>query len=108
MNSPLFIKKDGRLIRVMPKDVVCIEADRAYSVIYAEGLVEPIRLSHSMGSMLGLFPDGLLTVVGRSLAVNINHIREVGDCSLLMDGNQRFTIGVEAMKNLRNGLKIIG
>lgn len=108
MNTPLFIKKDGRLYRVLPKDIICLEADRAYCKIYVVGYVEPFRLSYAMGTLLRAFPEDLLTTVGRSLSLNLSHIREVGDCSIMMDGNHRFSTSVNAIKTLKESLNIIG
>lgn len=106
--APVFINKNGRLYKVMPTDIICIVADRAYCNIFVVGRKDPYELPYSMGHVLKAIPDGLLTHVGRSLALNISHIKEVASATVTMDNEARFIISTNAMNELRNKLVTIG
>lgn len=103
----LFINKDGKLLRVLPEDLICIAANRAYCDVFVAGYQRPFNLSHSMASVLRLLPDGMMENAGRSLAVNMSHVKEIGECTLMMDNGLSFTIHSKAMRSLRENIVIL-
>lgn len=109
MDTPLFVKCNGKLERVMPRDIVCLEADRTYCNLYVAGRKNPYNFYIPMGHVYKTFPADFLLAVGRSHRVNINHIQAIGTNSLHMDnGLELQGISKTGMDAVRQHIHIIG
>lgn len=109
MDTPLFVKSEGKLVRVMPRDIVCLEADRAYCNLYVMGRKTPVNFYLAMGNVYKTFPAEFLLAVGRSHRVNTDHIREIGPNSLTMDNGLVLDgISKAGMEAVRRHVHVIG
>lgn len=109
MDTPLFVKNNGMLTKIMPGDVVCLEADRAYCNLYVMGRATPYTFSIGIGKVHKIFPEGMLLAVGRSHCVNVNHIKTITTDTLIMDnGLELQHISKVGMNIVRRHVKIIG
>lgn len=79
----ILIKEDKKLVRIVPEEILLVEAMKDYIKIY---LNSRVIVTHStMAKMESMLPEDMFLRVNRSFIVRINAIREI-------DGNQITTL----------------
>lgn len=82
-NDFILIKEDKKLVRIVPDEILLIEAMKDYIKIYLNGRV--IVTHSTMTKMESMLPEDTFLRVSRSYIIRINVIREI-------DGNQITTL----------------
>lgn len=88
----LLIKEDKKLIRVVPEDIVLIEAMKDYIKIHLVG--RTIVTHNTMAKMESMLPENRFLRVNRSYIVRIHAINEIDGNQITTTDGRKVDIGV--------------
>lgn len=90
VKESFFIKSKGRFIKVAYRDILWMEANDAYSMLYtADGRH---MVHHSLKKMEEKIPSSIFMRIHRSFIVNFNRVEEVSNDYVTI-GSQQISIG---------------
>ncbi len=103
MNKDIFFVKeasgtkgrDGVFIRVFFKDVIYIEGDSDYVIVYAyiEGIIKSIRIHSTMYSMAELLGDAFMQISKKHIVSIVKIKRIEGWETVFMEGGKCLPVG---------------
>lgn len=105
LEDRIFVKGKNKLIRVLLKDILIIEADGYACKIHTAEKVYSLSCTLKKFLESGTLPDWLIRV-HRSFAVNIRHIESIGD-TYVMVHQQKVPVGRSYVVDLKEKLKIV-
>ena len=88
----LFLKTEYRIVKVSISDIRYIEAMSEYLKVYLRNSTKPIITLLSMKKMEERLPKCFMRI-HRSYIINLNEIKEVNKCRVVMDENTYLPIG---------------
>lgn len=88
----LLIKEDKKLVRVVPDDIVLIEAMKDYIKIHLVG--RTIVTHNTMAKMESMLPENRFLRVNRSYIIRINAINEIDGNQITTTDGRKVDIGV--------------
>ena len=88
----LFLKTEYRIVKVSISDIRYIEAMSEYLKVYLRNSAKPIITLLSMKKMEERLPKCFMRI-HRSYIINLNEIKEVNKCRVVMDENTYLPIG---------------
>ena len=102
--SPLFVKANGKLTKIVPAEVDFVQAYDMYTHIYSAG--KRITASQTLKEIEKLFAAYNFFRVHRSYMVNMDAIEGICDDEILI-GEQRIPVGRTYKKELFNKIRTI-
>ncbi len=101
----IFLREEGRLVKVEVRKILFIEAQRDYAKVYTEGGKKLLILS-TMKSIESKLPSKHFLRVHRSFIVNINKISDLTESNLLIEKNI-IPVGNSYREKLMKSLNIL-
>lgn len=82
--SPIFVKVEGKYLRILPDEIRYIKGYGEYLQLYLTTRERPILTLSSFAAIRELLPDSFIQT-HRSYLININHISQVERSRVVMD-----------------------
>ena len=101
----IFVKDKNKLIRILLKDILIVEADGYACKIHTAEKVYSLSFTLKKFLESGALPTWLIRI-HRSFAVNIRHIESISDTYLIVH-QQKIPLGRNYLTDLKERLKIV-
>lgn len=91
-NEYFVIAESGHRLALRPEEILYLEARSPYTLVWQQGVKEPIKVRLRFHSLQQRPPNGLLVPCHRSYIVNIIHVRRVKRNELLLSTQQTLPV----------------
>lgn len=106
-NEEIFVKSDGRLVRVLPREILFIEGLKNYLIIHTSA-AKIIIHSTFISIEESLAPYNTFIRIHKSYLVNKDFISHIAGNLLYLSTEQQLPVGAVYRQELMQSLKIIG
>lgn len=76
MSKPLFIRNEGVLLRLLPEDIYCMEAEKNHTILYFTNHTG-IKIRCPLETAVSLLPDKQFAQVHRSFGIAIEFLARI-------------------------------